>query len=215
MTQTKESMDTGTTTMGIVGDGFVLLASDKRASMGKYIASHDVQKVKPLTDNIAITFAGTVSTIQFVKKVAQSRLRLKELNSGRKSTVKEAASVLTNINFRNARGNPMPTAASFIVGGFDDAPRLFDVQPDGAMYELPEDTQYRAGGSGRMMAQSMLDDSWEPGMSEDDTVDLAVRALTSAVKRDSGSGSGMFVTVIDEDGFRVVKETDTLPTVKE
>jgi proteasome beta subunit len=214
MTQTDESMDTGTTTLGIVGDNFVLLASDKRASMGKYIASHDVKKVKPLTEHVAITFAGTVSTIQFVKKVAQSRLRLKELNSGRKSTVQEAASVLTNINFRNSR-QPLPTAASFIVGGVDDEPRLFDVQPDGAMYELPKDTQYRAGGSGRMMAQSILDDNWQPDMSEEDAIELAVRALTSAVKRDSGSGSGMYVTIVDEDGFRVVKETDTLPTVKE
>jgi proteasome beta subunit len=215
MTDENNSMKTGTTVVGLLGDDYVILAADKRASMGKYIASHDVEKVKPLTDHIAVTTAGTVSTIQLVEKVARSRLRLKTLESKRKVKVKEAASLLTNINFRNMR-TPFPEIASFLVGGFDDdGPHLFDVAPDGAMYELPDDTGYRAGGSGRMMAQSILDDAWEQGMSKDDAISLAQRAIEAAVQRDAGSGSGFYLAVIDDDGFQVVKDTETTPSITE
>lgn len=216
MTSETESMETGTTVVGILGDSHVILAADKRASMGKYIASHDVKKVKSLTDHVAVTTAGTVSTIQLVEKVARSRLRLRNLQSRRKVKVKEAASLLTNINFRNMRGTPFPDIASFLVGGFDDeGTHLFDVQPDGALYELPAENGYRAGGSGRMMAQSILDDSWEEGMNEDETVSLAEKAIQAAVQRDAGSGSGVLITVIDEDGFRTIKDTTTEPAITE
>ena len=53
MSQNAKSMDTGTTTVGLLGEDYVLLAADRRASIGKFIASHDVDKVVSLTDHMA------------------------------------------------------------------------------------------------------------------------------------------------------------------
>ena len=66
-----------------------------------------------------------------------------------------------------------------------------------------------------MMAQSILDDAWEQGMSKDDAISLAQRAIEAAVQRDAGSGSGFYLAVIDDDGFQVVKDTETTPSITE
>jgi proteasome beta subunit len=215
MTQTDESMDTGTTTLGLLGEDYVLLAADRRASVGKFIASHNVNKVQDLTDHIAVTTSGSVSTIQLVKKVAQARLRLKNLQSRRLTTVKEAANLITNINFRNARA-PRPEIAHFLLGGFDDeGPHLFDIFPDGSLMKIPSEKGYYASGSGSQMALGLLEESWEQNMSEDEAAKLAVKAIRSAVQRDAGSGSGVLAAVIDEDGYRVVRDEDVRPTIEE
>jgi len=215
MSNTTDSMQTGTTTVGLLGDDFVLLAADKRASAGKFIARHDVDKVVDLTDHLAVTTSGTVSTIQLVEKVARARLRMKNLQSRRQTTVSEAANLITNINFRNARA-ARPEIAHFLLGGYDDTgAHLYDIFPDGSMGEIPEDRGYYASGSGSQLAFGLLEDAWEKDLDEDAAVDLAEKAITTAVQRDAGSGSGIMITVIDEDGYRVVKDASVRPTITE
>lgn len=215
MSQNAKSMDTGTTTVGLLGEDYVLLAADRRASIGKFIASHDVDKVVSLTDHLAVTTSGSVSTIQLVRKVAQARLRLKNLRSRRRTTVKEAANLLTNINFRNARA-ARPEIAHFLLGGYDDTgPHLFDIFPDGSLNKIRADRGYYASGSGAQMALGLLEESWEQGLDDEEATELAVKSIRSAVQRDSGSGSGVLVAVIDDDGYRVVQDSDTHPVIEE
>lgn len=215
MTHEDNAMDTGTTTVGLLGDDHVLLAADKRASVGKFIAQHDVDKVVNLTDHLAVTTSGTVATIQLVEKVARARLRLKNLESGRRTYVSEAANLLSTINFRNAR-QPRPEIAHFLLGGYDeDGAHLYDIFPGGTMSEIPPDEGYYASGSGSQMAFGLLEDAWEPGMDEDDAVSLAKKAITTAVQRDAGSGSGIIISVIDDDGYRVVEDMTVRPTIQE
>ena len=52
-------------------------------------------------------------------------------------------------------------------------------------------------------------------MSEDEAAKLAVKAIRSAVQRDAGSGSGVLAAVIDQDGYRVVRDEDVRPTIEE
>ncbi len=41
-------------------------------------------------------------------------------------------------------------------------------------------------------------------------VDLAIRGLNAAMRRDSASGNGMDIAVIDGDGFKPLTEADIL-----
>jgi len=66
-----------------------------------------------------------------------------------------------------------------------------------------------ATGSGSPMAYGVLEDRYRPKMAEDDAIDLAVRSLKSAMKRDAGSGEGVQVVVITKDKYEVLGE-DTL-----
>ena len=57
-------LKTGTTTLGIVCKDAILLAADKKATGGNFIASVKMDKVIAINDDFALTTAGTVSDIQ-------------------------------------------------------------------------------------------------------------------------------------------------------
>ncbi|HEX3002291.1 MAG TPA: proteasome subunit beta, partial [Methanoregula sp.] len=63
-----------------------------------------------------------------------------------------------------------------------------------------------ATGSGSPMAYGVLEDRFKPNMSEDEAIELAVRGLKSAIKRDAGSGEGINVVVITKDKFQTLSE---------
>jgi proteasome beta subunit len=56
-------------------------------------------------------------------------------------------------------------------------------------------------GSGSPIAYGVLEDGYQKGMSIDDGLDLAIRAVKSALGRDAMSGNGMIVVKITKDGF--------------
>ena len=63
-----------------------------------------------------------------------------------------------------------------------------------------------ATGSGSPMAYGVLEDRFRKGMNEDEAIDIAIRALKSAMKRDAGSGEGIHVVVITKDRYQEMGE---------
>ena len=61
-------------------------------------------------------------------------------------------------------------------------------------------------GSGSPMAYGVLEDRYHSDMNEDEAIELAVRALTSAMKRNAGSGEGIHVVVITKDKYQELGE---------
>src|SRR3989344_5823780 len=98
-----EELKTGTTTIGIVCKDGLILAADKRATSGYLISWKKFDKIINITDNIAVTVAGTVSDVQLLVKYLKAELRLKDIRTGRETTVKEAASLLANFVYNNIR----------------------------------------------------------------------------------------------------------------
>jgi proteasome beta subunit len=56
------------------------------------------------------------------------------------------------------------------------------------------------------MAYGVLEDRYRPKLNEDEAIELAVRALKSAMKRDAGSGEGIHVVVIAKDKYQELGE---------
>ncbi len=71
----------GTTTVGLKCKNGIVLAADKRASLGHIIGDKDVTKVFQVTGNIAVTIAGTASDAQLMIKYVQSELKLKKIRT--------------------------------------------------------------------------------------------------------------------------------------
>ena len=84
----EKELKTGTTTLGLVCKEGLVLAADRRATAGYFIASKKVEKVLKITDDIAVTIAGTVSDIQLLVKLIKAELRQKNLRTGKINTVK-------------------------------------------------------------------------------------------------------------------------------
>ena len=62
-----------------------------------------------------------------------------------------------------------------------------------------------------MFALGVLQDNYKENMTESEAIDLATRAVYSAIRRDSASGEGIVISVIDKKGYRKVN-TKTVST---
>ena len=185
----------GTTTVGITFKEGVVLAADKRATYGTFIAAKDVDKIHVVGDNIAMTIAGGVGDAQTLVRVTKAELELYKYSKGDSMTIQGAATLLANI----LQGNKyFPYLVQLIVGGYDSSPRLFDLDPFGGLIH----EKYTSTGSGSVVAYGLLDEHFKEGMARDDAIRLAVKAVGAALKRDSATGEGIDVVCITKNDIR-------------
>jgi len=199
----EKELKTGTTTIGLVCKDGLVLASDKRATSGYLISYKKFDKIMTITDNIAVTVAGTVSDVQLLTKYLKAELRLKDIRTGRETTVKEAASLLANFVYNNIRKlSLIPGISHFIVGGKDSSGfHLYDLSPDGSIVEIDD---YISSGSGSVMVFGVLETLYKKGLSVDEGVKLAAKGVNAAVQRDIASGNGIDIVTITKDGIKKV-----------
>ncbi|AAY80272.1 archaeal proteasome endopeptidase complex subunit beta [Sulfolobus acidocaldarius] len=183
----------GTTTVGIkVKDG-VVLAADRRASAGYYVAHKYVRKVLYVTDNIGITTAGSVADLQFIYEALKYIYHRNSITGEGPITVKGIATWLANVL---SSSKYFPYLVQILIGGVDDQPRLYNLDYLGDITE----EEYTATGSGSPEALGVLEDNYKPEMSLDEAAELAKRAIFSSIKRDSFTGTGVIVTKITKNG---------------
>ncbi len=198
-----QEIKTGTTTIGIVCKDGLILAADKRATSGYLISWKKFDKIITITDNVAVTVAGTVSDVQLLVKYLKAELKLKDIRTGRETTVKEAASLLANFVYNNIRKlSLIPGISHFIVGGKDSSGfHLYDLSPDGSIVEVDD---YISSGSGSVIAFGVLETLFKKGLSVDEGVKLAAKGINAAVQRDIASGNGVDIVTITKDGIKKV-----------
>lgn len=195
------SKKTGTTTLGIVCKDCVVLAADMKSTLGYMVSSKTAEKVFQVDDKIAITTAGGVGDTQTLIRLLRAEIKLYKLMRNNDITVKAATTLLSNV-MQGVRYYPY--LAMLIIGGADkDGFHIFSIDPVGGM----EEDKYISTGSGSPMAYGVLEDGFREGMSREEGVRLAVRAIRSARERDVFSGGrDINVVVIDKDGARFVEQ---------
>lgn len=198
-----EETKTGTTTVALVCKDGIVLAADKRATSGYLISFKKFEKIMNITDNIAVTVAGTVSDVQLLIKYIRAELRLKKIRTGRENTVKEATNLLATMVYNNIRKMSMiPGISHFLVAGTDNPNfHLYDLSPDGSIVEIDD---YVSSGSGSVIAYGVFETLYKKGLSVDDNVKLAAKAINAAVQRDIASGNGIDIVAVTKDGVKKV-----------
>lgn len=193
----------GTTTIGLVCDRGVVLATERRATMGHFIASKDAKKVYQIDDLIAMTTAGSVGDAQRLVKWMQVESRLYKMRREESMTVKGIVSLLANILGGNRY---YPYFVQLLVGGVDkNGPGVYSLD---ALGGIIEEKKAVATGSGSPMAYGVLEDRYVENLPINEGVELAVRALHNAMKRDSASGDGIEVVKITSDGYMKIDDTE-------
>lgn len=193
----------GTTTIGLVCDKGVVLASEKRATMGHFIASKDAKKVYQIDELVAMTTAGSVGDAQRLVKWMQVESKLYKMRREEPMTVKGIVSLLANILSGNRY---YPYFVQLLVGGVDkNGPGIYSLDAVGG---LIEEKKAVATGSGSPMAYGVLEDRYIEKMPINDGVELAIRALHNAMKRDSASGDGIDVVKITTDGYLHMEDAE-------
>jgi proteasome beta subunit len=196
-----EVKKTGTTTVGLVCKEGVVLAAEKKSTMGYLVASKESEKILPVADHIALTIAGASGDAQTLARYMQAELKLFEMEHKRKISVKGASTLLANI----LQGSKFyPYYVQLILAGYDDAPRIFDLDAIGG---VEEEKKFFSTGSGSPIALGVLEDGYKDGMSIDEGIKLAVRAIKSAIERDIGSGGkAIDVAVITKEGMKITRQ---------
>jgi proteasome beta subunit len=186
----------GTTTIGIVCQDGVVLASESRVTMGSFISSKEGKKIYQIDDLVGMTIAGGVGDAQSLVRTITVEAKLYKMRHGKPMTVTAIATLLSNILNSNRY---YPYFVQLMIGGFDkNASSLYSLDAVGGQIE---ERLAAAQGSGSPIAFGVIEDRYAENLPIEEGVDLAIRALTSAMKRDSASGNDMRVVKISAKGF--------------
>ncbi len=192
----------GTTTIGVVCEDGVILASDSRVTMGFYVAHKQGKKVYPIDEHLAMTIAGSVADAQKAVDILTLNARLYRINLGRPLPISSAARLLSNLLFSVRY---VPLLAQVLVGGVDDTgPHVFSIDPFGSLTE----EKVVSTGSGSPVAYGILEDKFREGAAVKEMLPVIVKAVNAAMKRDAASGDSFNVAVIDSKGYRELGEKE-------
>ncbi len=191
----------GTTTVGIVCRDATVLATDTRAIAGGYFIAHKhVKKIQKIDEHLAMTIAGAVADAQNVVDTIRYYSNLYMISRRNPIPVKAAARLASNIFF-SAR--LFPYIADVLVGGYDqEGPSVYNIDLLGSLTEA----KFVSTGSGSPVAYGVLESEYREGLSVEEAVEIAAKAVIAAIKRNAGTGDGFDVAVVSKDGVRELGE---------
>ena len=192
----------GTTTVGLKCSDGVVFATERRATMGNLIAHKVADKIFKIDDHIGATIAGGVGDAQTLMKYISAEVTLYRLRNGEKISVESAATLTANI-LHSSRFYPY--FVQTLLGGIDDnGPALFSLDPAGGVIG----DKMISTGSGSPIAYGVLEDRYHDDIDIEEGIDVAVRAIQSAMQRDAFSGNGILVATVTKEGFKMLPEEE-------
>jgi proteasome beta subunit len=192
---------TGTTTIGISTTEGVVIATDMRASLGgRFVSNKDVQKVEQIHPTGALTLVGSVGGAQSFIRSLRAEVNLYEARRGEDISISALATLAGNF----ARGGPF-FAINPILGGVDDeGHHVYSIDPAGGVMK----DDYTITGSGLTVAYGTLEREYEDDMTNDEAKRVAASGIKAAVERDTGSGNGVFLATITDEGVDIKGHKD-------
>jgi proteasome beta subunit len=170
----------------------VVMAGDRRATMGNLVASRDIEKVHTADAYSCIGIAGTAGVGLELMRLFQVELEHYEKIEGTVLSLDGKANRLATMVRNNLPAAMQGLAVIPLFAGFDlDATdpakvgRIFSFDVAGGMYE---ESGYDAIGSGSLFAKSSLKKRWRAGVTTAEATRLAVEALYDAADDDTATG---------------------------
>jgi len=203
----------GTTIVALRGDFGAVMAGDRRATMGNFIAQRDIEKVFPADDHSVIGIAGTAGIAVELVRLFQVELEHYEKIEGVPLSLDGKANRLAALLRGNLGMAMQGLAVVPLFAGYDldrSRGRIFSYDVTGGRYE---EHDFYAVGSGSMFARGSLKKLYRPIASADEAISVALEALYDAADDDSATGGPDLarrifpsVTVVDAEGVREVGE---------
>ena len=190
-----QTFKTGTTTVGLVVKDAVILGTDKRASMGYFIASKTAEKLHMIQEHLYMTIAGGVADAQYLIDVLRAETSLYQLKKEKSIKVKSAGKLLANILYQNKM---YPFQVGLILGGVteEEGPTLLDIGAYGSI--LPE--KFCAVGSGQNFSYGVLEAKYKDNLTIKEGKQILIKAISSSISRDMASGNGIDIAIIKKEG---------------
>jgi len=181
----------GATAVGIAFDEGVVFASERRIAYGNFLVSKNTKKTFQITPRVGAACAGLVADMQILSLQISALAKIREMEIKRDVPPNSIAKMMSNMMYERRF---FPLLTQVIVGGVVDKPVIYTLDPLGSV--LPD--EYAAVGTGAEMALGVLDPQFKENMAEQEAIDLATKAIRSATMRDSFSGDGIDILVINK-----------------
>jgi proteasome beta subunit len=182
----------GTTIAALVYADGVIMAGDRRATMGNLIANRDIEKVHPADAHSLVGIAGTAGVGLELMRLFQVELEHYEKIEGVMLSLDGKANRLATMIRNNLGAALQGLAVVPLFAGYDldaadpaKAGRIFSFDVAGGLYE---ETGFDAIGSGSLFARSALKKRFRAGLPGDEAIRLAVEALYDAADDDTATG---------------------------
>jgi proteasome beta subunit len=209
----------GTTIVAVTCAGGVVMAGDRRATMGNLIAQRAIEKVFPADEHACVGIAGSAGIAIELVRLFQVELEHYEKIEGSSLSLDGKANRLASLLRSNLGLAMQGLAAVPLLAGYDVARqrgRIFSYDVTGGRYEEHE---YHSVGSGSLFAKGALKKLYTPDLAEAAAVEVCIEALYDAADDDSATGGPDLarriypvVVVVDATGFRRI-EGDPLEAV--
>ncbi|MEW1718957.1 proteasome subunit beta [Streptomyces sp. NPDC093109] len=206
----------GTTIVAVTFPGGVVLAGDRRATMGNMIAQRDIEKVFPADEYSAVGIAGTAGLAVEMVKLFQLELEHFEKVEGAQLSLEGKANRLSTMIRSNLAMAMQGLAVVPLFAGWDvdrERGRIFSYDVTGGR---SEELGYASTGSGSIFARGAMKKLYHEELTEQQATTLVIQALYDAADDDSATGGPdvarriyPIVTVITEDGFRRLTDDES------
>ena len=178
----------GTTIVAATFPGGVVMAGDRRATMGNIIAQRDIEKVFPADEYSCVGIAGTAGLAVELVRLFQTELEHYEKIEGMTLSIDGKANRLAALIRGNLGMAMQGLAVVPLFAGFDltaSQGRIFSYDVTGGRYE---ETAFHSVGSGSLFARGSLKKLYREDLSESECVTALVQALYDAADDDSATG---------------------------
>ncbi len=210
-----DQMRHGTTIVAATYPGGVVMAGDRRATMGNVIAQRDIEKVFPADEYSAVAMAGAAGLGVEMIRLFQTELEHYEKIEGSTLSLDGKANRLASLLRSNLGMAMQGLAVVPLFAGFDtdaDGGRIFSYDVTGGRYE---EHAFYAVGSGSVFARGALKKLYRDDLSETECVTATIQALYDAADDDSATGGPDLarrifpvVAVVTADGYRRLPDDD-------
>jgi proteasome beta subunit len=209
----------GTTIVAITHTTGVILAGDRRATMGNVIAQRDMEKVYQGDEFSAVGIAGTAGTAIEMVRLFQVELEHYEKIEGTTLSLEGKANRLSLLIRNNLPMAMQGLAVVPLFAGYDleaaspaEAGRIYSYDVTGGRYE---ERQFHSVGSGSVYARGALKKLYRDDFTEADAILASVQALYDAADDDSATGGPDLsrriyptVTSVTAEGFRRLSDDE-------
>lgn len=199
----KSILKSNTSLVGIVCKDGVVLGADRRSTAGSIVLNKSSKKIRKINEYLAASFTGGVADIQLTMKVVAAELRLQELKTRTRPTVKASAHLLAMLTYRGIRTPSMiPSIVGSLIAGVDEDGKtsLFTIEPAGGVQEVDD---YDANfSSGMPYILGLLERQYKKDLTIKEGIELASECIKASTQRDVGSGNGIDVFSITKSGIK-------------
>jgi len=203
----REAVKQGAPVVGVRGADTTVLAAQVSAR-STLVERSSVEKLFPVDGRTGIASAGHAADARQLVDLVRRRAQAERLRFDEAATVETLArAVADHIQEYTQAGGTRPYGTALLIGGYDEAPRLFETDPSGATHEW----RATAAGRGARDIIPFFEERYSVGLDPDEALALALAGLVES-DGDPDSESIRAVT-IDSRGYDPVDEdriTDAL-----